>query len=619
MIEIIGGRLTQWDHARMVQVTNSEATHVHFANPGDVTAVIMKLEDGKALVPDYLLHTGKAVLAYAVLNGVTLEIKSFPVRKREKPEGYVYEEDTRNYIYAVIAEAEKATEAANKAADAAHQAVQETLDVNVTNESVTKALGYTPASQNDLEVERTRINTFTSLPEGSTAGDAELADARIDKDGKTHANVGEHIRSVSSNLSEQIGDISKISYNLLPKGESVGYSLNGVTASYSDGILSLVGVSTGRITRTNKIVEFSLPQGTYTIFALGLPITDKLKGVYLVNKSTGNNITITYENQKTFTLENDTDCYLSIDCYESCAFGDTKAHIQINTGENALPFQYPSYATANDKVAREKIEELDERYPVIEDTPLSKINSAPTFITMFKRIMHIGDSLTLGVFNTTNPNTDGAYIDGYNRPAMMERMCGNENVNLGFSGATVSEENNSNWWRFLNLSETKLTKWNETGDCYIIALGTNDIIKIGSFTGSTDTDINLSDYTQNAMTSVGSYAKIIQMIQEKTPKAKIFCVTIPQSRNTTSTRSVANAKIKAIASLFNCYVIDLETYAEQEGDEFSSIYKNSSHNNVLGYNLRARQYIAYIDWIISHNLDDFRNVQFIGTDYDYVD
>lgn len=204
MIEIIGGRLTQWDHARKVKASESEATHVHLANPGDVNAAVMKLENGEALVPDYLLHTGKAVLAYAVLNGVTLEIKSFPVRKREKPEGYVYEEDTRNYIYAVIAEAEKATEAANKAADAAHQAVQETLDVNVTNESVTKALGYTPASQNDLEVERARINTFTSLPEGSTAGDAELADARIDKDGKTHANVGEHIRSVSSNLSEQI-------------------------------------------------------------------------------------------------------------------------------------------------------------------------------------------------------------------------------------------------------------------------------------------------------------------------------------------------------------------------------------------------------------------------------
>jgi hypothetical protein len=170
----------------------------------------------------------------------------------------------------------------------------------------------------------------------------------------------------------------------------------------------------------------------------------------------------------------------------------------------------------------------------------------------------------------------------------------------------------------LNSSDTKLAQWNETGDCYIVALGTNDIIKVGSFSGDVEADINMTDYTQNATTSVGSYAKIIQMILEKTPKAKIFCVTIPQSRNTASTRNVANTKIKAIASLFGCYVIDLETYAEQEGDEFSAIYKNSSHNNALGYNLRARQYIAYIDWIISHNLNDFRNVQFIGTDYDFT-
>ena len=427
-------------------------------------------------------------------------------------------------------------------------------------------------------------------------------------------------------LKEDLSEITEKSYNLLPIGYSKGYSLNGLTVSYSDGVITLTGKTTARISRTNKIVEFSLPKGTYTISCAGFPVTDKLKGLYLVNTNTLENITVVLKTTKTFALANNTDCYLSIDCYEQCVFDNTKACVQIVQGENVLPFQPPSHTTAIDNVSREKIEEintkieeLDERYPVIEDTPLSKINNPPTFITMFKRIVHIGDSFTLGVFNTTQPDTSGTYVEGYNRPDMMSRMCGNENVNLGFSGACVSEENSSNWWRFLNLSETKLAQWNETGDCYIIALGTNDILKVGSFSGNVDADINMSDYAQNAITSVGSYAKIIQMIREKTPKAKIFCVTIPQSRNTASTRSVANTKIKEIASLFGCYVIDLETYAEKEGDEFSTIYKNSSHNNALGYNLRARQYIAYIDWIIEHNLEDFQNVQFIGTDYDFVD
>ena len=48
-----------------------------------------------------------------------------------------------------------------------------------------------------------RINTLTSLEE-------ELEDARIDKDGNTHDNVGEHIRNVTSRLSEQKADKSYI-------------------------------------------------------------------------------------------------------------------------------------------------------------------------------------------------------------------------------------------------------------------------------------------------------------------------------------------------------------------------------------------------------------------------
>ena len=47
-----------------------------------------------------------------------------------------------------------------------------------------------------------RINTLTSLEE-------ELEDARIDKDGNTHDNVGEHIRNVTSQLSEEIEDLKE--------------------------------------------------------------------------------------------------------------------------------------------------------------------------------------------------------------------------------------------------------------------------------------------------------------------------------------------------------------------------------------------------------------------------
>ena len=250
--------------------------------------------------------------------------------------------------------------------------------------------------------------------------------------------------------------------------------------------------------------------------------------------------------------------------------------------------------------------------------PLAKLGAAPSFISIFKKIVHIGDSLTRGQYNTTSPNTNGADLPGCSRPVFMGRMIGNENVNLGIGGAAAALSSNHPW--ITEAQEGYSFPWTDftnPGDCYIIALGTNDISQLGSFTGDVSTDIDTTDYHNNATTSVGGYATIIQMILEMQPKAKIFCVTIPKSRNTESTRTAANTKIKAIAQLFNCYVIDLETYGESESGYFATYYKNDTHNNALGYLQRARQYIAYIDWIIENNPAQFRNLQFIGTDFDY--
>ena len=127
MIMVVGPQLSQWDVGRIVSVSKSNATHVHFANQGDAKAVIIELVEGSAKIPDYLLQTGKTVLAYEVLNGVTLGNRAFAVRKRERPENYVYEDDHRNYIYEWITNAEKAAEAANLATQNANEAAAKAI------------------------------------------------------------------------------------------------------------------------------------------------------------------------------------------------------------------------------------------------------------------------------------------------------------------------------------------------------------------------------------------------------------------------------------------------------------------------------------------------------------
>lgn len=57
---------------------------------------------------------------------------------------------------------------------------------------------------NELSVMSSRMDTFTSLNEGSTTGDAELADGRVDFLGETHENIGAHIRTITSRLDSKV-------------------------------------------------------------------------------------------------------------------------------------------------------------------------------------------------------------------------------------------------------------------------------------------------------------------------------------------------------------------------------------------------------------------------------
>ena len=252
-------------------------------------------------------------------------------------------------------------------------------------------------------------------------------------------------------------------------------------------------------------------------------------------------------------------------------------------------------------------------------TPLSKLNEPKKFSHCFNKYVCIGDSLTTGAFNTTNNVVDRR---NYSYPKYLNKILNCESLNYGISGSTAKAyydniENNGisgivNAHEWLNA--------NNKGDAYIILLGTNDINQLGSFTGDVETDIDIYNYENNADTSVGQYAKIIQRVKNEISGVKVFCVTIPNDRNTTETRTAANEKIKAIASLLECYVIDLQTYAEttpQELAYFEDKYKNSSHPNALGYYLRALQITTYIDYIIENNIDDFQNIAFIGTNYNY--
>lgn len=75
----------------------------------------------------------------------------------------------------------------------------------------------------EIDTLKSRMNTFTSLPEGSTSGDAELADIRVGADGKTYDSAGEAVRKQILKAKAEIDSIGKVSCEWIDGGYITSY------------------------------------------------------------------------------------------------------------------------------------------------------------------------------------------------------------------------------------------------------------------------------------------------------------------------------------------------------------------------------------------------------------
>lgn len=238
-------------------------------------------------------------------------------------------------------------------------------------------------------------------------------------------------------------------------------------------------------------------------------------------------------------------------------------------------------------------------------------------ISVFSRGICIGDSVTEGSFDNDN---GGVVVKRFAYPAILERITGIDVVNAGIAGATsktwyeATLNSDDQWGKWLNdewiwntnpqASSTDVVSSSlnySNFDFAIIHLGINDF----GLMSETDT-------MENMLVTFEEYINnIINKLKTHNNGIKIFLATIVPSYAHASHAGFVtmNSKIREIASgIDDVYLLDLNKYSELASKEEYNVI----HPTALGYQKLANEISCYISYIIHNNLNDFKEIQFIG-------
>lgn len=108
------------------------------------------------------------------------------------------------------------------------------------------------AIETEQSVQSARIDTFTSLPEGSTSGNAELADIRVGADGTTYDTAGNAVRGQIGELKSDIFNNFQINSNVkqtLTSGQFINATNNAINSSSRFSMTAPVPVKKGQLVK----------------------------------------------------------------------------------------------------------------------------------------------------------------------------------------------------------------------------------------------------------------------------------------------------------------------------------------------------------------------------------
>ena len=243
------------------------------------------------------------------------------------------------------------------------------------------------------------------------------------------------------------------------------------------------------------------------------------------------------------------------------------------------------------------------------EKPLDTLISDGGFCSVFRTVACVGDSLSSGEFESMDEHGNKTYHDmfEYSWGQYMARAAGFSAYNFSRGGMTASEYMDG------FAAANGFFDKEKAAQAYIIALGVNDLYNRGDPVGE------VADCDNGGTTFAGYYGRLIKAYKEISPDAKFFFVTMPTEdrRNETQMRlgDAHRALLYGFAERFsNSYVIDLRQFAPEYDAAFRERFFLGGHMSPAGYILTAKMLLSYIDWIIRHNMEDFKRMGFVCAD-----
>lgn len=130
--------------------------------------------------------------------------------------------------------------------------------------------------KNDIQTQKARIDSLTTLTEGSTTGDAELIDGRTGADGVTYTNIGNAIRTQCGNLNTLLDiEYEPISNNCIDDSKFVGKNFDSIFGHNGNKKFKLAKKFT-----SNQIKGYiELEDGTTPSTAFQIYLTSSVEGI----------------------------------------------------------------------------------------------------------------------------------------------------------------------------------------------------------------------------------------------------------------------------------------------------------------------------------------------------